>query len=59
MSTRKVHTDLGTHIRALYDARDNLDCFIDARGPVQDESKVSDPDDAKVVRIIEAGKFRK
>ncbi len=54
----KIHTALGDHIEALY-SNGNLDCFVPVRGPVQDESKVSDPDEAEVQRMIEAGKHRK
>ena len=59
MTKPKIHTDLGGHIRALYDANGNIDHFIDGRGPVQDESRMSEPDEAEVVRLIEAGKHRK
>lgn len=52
---RRIHTDLGAHIAAIYD-NGYLDSFIPVpRGPIQDESKMSDEDEARVARQIEAG----
>ena len=56
---REIHTALGAHIEALYSSHGNLDCFVPVRGPVQDETKMSDPDEAEAQRMIEAGKHRK
>jgi hypothetical protein len=56
---RPIHTALRAHIEVLYDCRDSLDHFVPIRGPVQDESKLSDPDEVEAQRIIEAGKYRK
>lgn len=52
----KIHTDNGSHIAALYGYHGNLDSFVPViRGPVQDESKYCDEDDAKIMRRIESG----
>jgi hypothetical protein len=57
---RKIETNLGAHIEALYSDQGYLDSFIPViRGPVQDETKLSDPEDAQAQRMIEAGKYRK
>jgi hypothetical protein len=57
---KSPETNLGAHIEALYSDHGYLDSFIPViRGPVQDETKVSDPEDAQAQRMIEAGKYRR
>lgn len=51
----RIHTDLGSHVAALYDEHGNIDSFVPVRGPVQDESKLYEPDEAEIMRRIEAG----
>lgn len=52
---RRIHTDLGAHIAAIYE-NGYLDSFIPVlRGPIQDESKFADDDELETMRRIQAG----